>query len=85
MVLFISYITVLLIAFLISRHDEDAQWRDEAYQKNRVSKARRLGYDPTAKSIRKKFHNKYGYTYDREMKNQPYDITYEEWKKKRGE
>ena len=86
MIAFISYLIILFIGHMISEYDDDAQWKDEAYQKNRAANARRMGYDLTAKSKREKYHGKYGYTYDSDMKNKPYDITFAEWKaNKEGE
>lgn len=79
MSLLIGIIIVYFIGWLIRESDEDKQWKDKAYQRHRLAMAKLGGYDATCNQIREKYHKKYGYAFDPEMKGQPFDIGVKEY------
>ena len=80
MAVLISVLIVYFIGYLISVSDDNKQWMDEEYQRARLNAAIGHGYDiNTVTSYRDKCHKKYGYTYDKEMKNKVYNMSKDDY------
>lgn len=79
-----AYLFTFGIGETISRHEEEKEWKDADWQKIRYLQSKRAGYDVCNTPKREKMHKKYGYVYDKDMKGQPFDITYEEYVEKNG-
>ncbi len=83
MSMLISVLIIYLFGYIISERDEDAEWKSNDYQNRRLSAAKSFGYDVTSVIVREKYHEKYGYIYDKEMYGKPFDITFREAKIKK--